>query len=167
MGRQMKLLSNRYNWSWRGLSVKALDLGSSMNRYWATGNRPLKLKTKIKTPKIINKILVLIIFIITNLGQPYAYAVSTHSQDTWKIYLHLKVVSDKQYNCINRLWYLESRWNNKSDNRKSTAYGIAQVLGTRTSDPFKQIDLGLKYIKHRFKNDGCKALAHHNKLGYY
>jgi hypothetical protein len=167
MGRQMKLLSNRYNWYWRGLSVKALDLGSSMNRYWATGNRPLKLKTKIKTPKIINKILVLIIFIITNLGQPYAYAVSTYSQDRWKLYLHTKVISDKQYVCISRLWYLESRWNNRADNRKSTAYGIAQVLDTKTNDPFKQIDAGLRYIKHRYKGDGCKALAHHNKHGYY
>lgn len=163
----MKLLSNRYNWFKRVGSVWPIDKGSSINRYWATGNRPLKLRASIKTPKIINKILVLIIFTITNLSHPYAYAVSTHSQDTWKIYLHLKVVSDKQYNCINRLWYLESRWNNKADNRKSTAYGIAQVLGTKTSDPFKQIDLGLKYIKHRFNNDGCKALNYHLKHGHY
>ena len=161
------MLSNRYNWFKRNPRLKALDMSSSINRYWTPAEQPLKLKTKIKTPKIINKILVLIIFIITNLSNTYAYGVSTHSQDTWKLYLHIKVVSDKQYKCISRLWYLESRWNNKADNRSSTAYGIAQVLGTKTNDPYKQMDLGLKYIKHRFKNDGCLALAHHYKHGYY
>jgi hypothetical protein len=163
----MKLLSNRYNWFRRGRCVWPIDKGSSINHYWATGNRPLKLRASIKTPKIINKILVLIIFIITNLSPTYAYGLSAHKQDMWKIYLHMKVVSDKQYRCVSRLWYLESRWNNKSKNSRSTAYGIAQVLGTKTSDPYKQIDAGLKYIAHRFNNDGCKALAYHLKHGHY
>ena len=162
-----KLLSNRYNWFKRVGSVWPIDKGSSINRYWTPTEQPLKLRKSIKTPKIINKTMVLIIFIITSLSPTYAYAVSTYSQDRWKLYLHTKVISDKQYNCINRLWYLESRWNNRADNHKSTAYGIAQVLGTKTSDPFNQIDAGLKYIAHRFNNDGCKALAYHNKHGHY
>ena len=162
-----KLLSNRYNWFKRSPRIKALDMSSSINRYWTPGEEPLKLRASIKTPKILNKILVLSIFIITTLGPTYAYAVSTYSQDRWKLYLHMKVVSDKQYLCINRLWYLESRWNNRADNRTSTAYGIAQVLGTKTNDPYKQIDLGLKYLKHRYKSDGCKALNHHYKNGWY
>lgn len=81
--------------------------------------------------------------------------------------MHNRVVNEKQYNCINKLWTIESHWNNKSKNKRSTAYGIAQVLGTKTSDPFKQIDAGLKYIGHRYSNDGCKALAHHKKVGHY
>ena len=162
-----KLLSNRYNWFRRSPRIKALDMSSSINRYWTPGEEPLKLRASIKTPKILNKILVLSIFIITNLGHPSAYAASTYSQDRWKLYLHNKVISDKQYVCISRLWYLESRWNNKADNRLSTAYGIAQVLDTKTNDPFKQIDAGLRYIKHRYKGDGCKALEHHYNRGWY
>lgn len=125
------------------------------------------LNTSLTPSKILNKILVLSIFIITLLGHSYAYAASTYSQDRWKLYMHMKVVSDKQYVCISRLWYLESRWNNKSNNNKSSAYGIAQVLDTKSNDPYKQIDAGLRYIAHRYNNDGCKALAHHNKHGYY
>jgi hypothetical protein len=117
--------------------------------------------------KILNKTLAFSIFIITSLGHSYAYAASTYSQDIWKLYMHNRVVNEKQYNCINKLWTIESHWNNKSKNKRSTAYGIAQVLGTKTSDPFKQIDAGLKYIGHRYSNDGCKALAHHKKVGHY
>ena len=156
-------MTRRKEWS----HAYPIDKGSSMNRYWAPPRTTPKYDGFLKTPKIINKILVLIIFIITNLSPSYAYAVSVHKQDMWKIYLHMKVVSDKQYRCVSRLWYLESRWNNKSKNSKSTAYGIAQVLGTKTSDPYKQIDAGLKYIAHRFNNDGCKALAYHLKHGHY
>ena len=126
-----------------------------------------KLNIVLNPKKMLNKILVLSILMTTTLGPTYAYAVSVHKQDMWKIYLHMKVVSDKQYRCVSRLWYLESRWNNKSKNSRSTAYGIAQVLGTKTSDPYKQIDAGLKYIAHRFNNDGCKALAYHLKHGHY
>ena len=107
------------------------------------------------------------IFIITNLSHSYAYAVSTYDQDRWKLYLHTKVISDKQYVCISRLWYLESRWNNRADNRSSTAYGIAQVLDTKTNNAYRQIDKGLAYIKHRYKGDGCKALEHHYNRGWY
>ena len=122
------------------------------------------LKTSLTPSKILNKILVLSIFIITSLGHSYAYAASTYSQDRWKLY---RVVNEKQYKCINKLWTMESHWNNKSDNKKSTAYGIAQVLDTKTTDPYKQIDAGLKYIAHRYKGDGCLALSHHKKYGHY
>ncbi len=161
------MLSNCYNWFKPSPRIKALDKSSSMNRYWTPAEQPLKLRSSIKTPKILNKILVLSIFIITSLSPTYAYAVSTYDQDRWKLYLHTKVISDKQYVCISRLWYLESRWNNRADNRSSTAYGIAQVLDTKTNNAYKQIDKGLKYIKHRYKGDGCKALEHHYNRGWY
>jgi hypothetical protein len=127
-----------------------------------------KFETSFKPKKMLNKTLVLSILItaLTN-GHTSAYAASTYSQDIWKLYMHNRVVNEKQYNCINKLWTIESHWNNKSKNRRSTAYGIAQVLGTKTSDPFKQIDAGLSYIAHRFKGDGCAALAHHRKHGHY
>jgi len=34
------------------------------------------------------------------------------------------------------------------------------------TNPYKQIDLGLKYITKRFVNP-CAALDHHKKVGHY
>jgi hypothetical protein len=39
----------------------------------------------------------------------------------------------------------------------------------KETNPYKQIDLGLKYIDNHkiYKGDACKALRHHNKKGWY
>ena len=147
--------------------VQMLDMGVYDESYNQGRKDTLNEKHVFNPKKILNKILVFSIFITLTNGHSSAYAASTYSQDIWKLYMHNRVVNEKQYNCINKLWTIESHWNNKSKNKRSTAYGIAQVLGTKTSDPFKQIDAGLKYIGHRYSNDGCKALAHHKKHGHY
>jgi hypothetical protein len=72
----------------------------------------------------------------------------------------------KEFYCLNDLWYKESRWIPTAKNPKSSAYGIAQLLKTKTKDPYTQIDLGLKYIKHRH-HTACNALAFHKKKGWY
>jgi len=65
-------------------------------------------------------------------------------------------VSGKEYSCLSKLWGKESAWNHKADNPHSTAFGIPQILGMKETNPIKQVDLGLKYIKHRYDNP-CKA----------
>jgi hypothetical protein len=147
--------------------VEMLDKGVYDLSYNRGGKDSLNERPVFNPKKMLNKILVLSILIAVTNGHSSAYAASTYSKDIWKLYMHNRVINEKQYNCINRLWTIESHWNNKSKNKRSTAYGIAQVLGTKTSDPFKQIDAGLKYIGHRYSNDGCKALAHHKKVGHY
>ena len=144
-----------------------LDKGVYDLSYNRGGKDSLNESPVFNPKKMLNKILVLSILIAVTNGHSSAYAASTYSQDIWKLYMHNRVINEKQYNCINKLWTIESHWNNKANNKKSTAYGIAQVLGTKTSDPFKQIDAGLKYIGHRYSNDGCKALARHKKVGHY
>jgi hypothetical protein len=71
-----------------------------------------------------------------------------------------------EFYCLSDLWYKESRWIPTAKNPKSSAYGIAQLLKTKTKDPYTQIDLGLKYIKHRHQT-ACNALAFHHKKGWY
>jgi hypothetical protein len=71
-----------------------------------------------------------------------------------------------EFYCLSDLWYLESRWDYKARNPKSSAAGIPQLLNLKTKDPYKQIDLGLKYIKHRHQT-ACNALAFHKKKGWY
>ena len=62
-----------------------------------------------------------------------------------------------QFECLNTLWTYESNWNPKSKNKHSTARGIAQMLNEKSSDPFKQIDHGIKYIEARYSTP-CMAL---------
>jgi len=89
--------------------------------------------------------------------------------ESYKLYAHMKLGNDKAYRCLVTLWTLESRWNPKADNPKSSAYGIPQLLNMTETNPYKQIDLGLKYITHHklYKGDTCKALDRHKKVGHY
>jgi len=89
--------------------------------------------------------------------------------ESYKLYAHMKLLDDKQYRCLVTLWRLESNWNPKADNPKSSAYGIPQLLNMTETNPYKQIDLGIKYIIHHrlYKGDTCKALDRHKKVGHY
>ena len=89
--------------------------------------------------------------------------------DAYKIYAHIKIGSYKEFNCLEKLWTKESNWRPKAKNKNSSAYGIPQLLKMKETNPYKQIDLGLKYIaKHRvYKGSACKALNHHKKRGWY
>jgi hypothetical protein len=71
-----------------------------------------------------------------------------------------------QYVCLSQLWGKESAWNHKADNPKSTAYGIAQMLGEKSKHPKKQIDNGLRYIKHRYEQP-CIAWKHWQRHRWY
>ncbi|QPR39598.1 phage tail tape measure protein [Brevibacterium casei] len=63
-----------------------------------------------------------------------------------------------QWGDLNWLVNKESSWNPNAQNPTSTAYGLFQFLngtwgtvgGQKTSDPRKQIEYGLKYIKQRY-----------------
>ncbi len=89
--------------------------------------------------------------------------------EMFKLYAHMKVANDKQYRCLVTLWNKESNWKPTARNPKSTAFGIPQLLKMKETNPFRQIDLGIKYIDaHRiYKGDVCKALAIHKIKGHY
>lgn len=71
-----------------------------------------------------------------------------------------------QRNCLRKLWYQESRYDHFADNPKSSAYGIAQLLGEKSTDPHIQILRGLQYIEHRYGTP-CKAYKHHLRKNWY
>lgn len=73
---------------------------------------------------------------------------------------------DKQWSCISKLFTAESRFDQFADNPKSTAYGIGQVLGEKSSIPEIQILRAYKYIEHRYSTP-CKAWNFHMKRNYY
>ena len=111
--------------------------------------------------------LVLIGGLLLFVNSPSAIAVSTaRDVNNYKLYAHIKLHNATQYRCLELLWDKESKWDPRADNPKSTAYGIPQLLKLKARDPYTQIDLGLKYIKHRYLTP-CKALDFHKRTGHY
>ena len=122
----------------------------------------LNTKTAVK-----NGIALLIVILTVNL--PISANAYNPSIEAYKLYAHMMVGSDKQYRCLVELWDRESHWNPKADNPKSSAYGIPQLLRMTSTNPYRQIELGIKYLNHNklYKGDICKALARHKRVGHY
>lgn len=75
--------------------------------------------------------------------------------------------SKHEWNSLFTLWHKESRWDFTADNPRSSAYGIPQLLNMDEKTPMaRQIELGLKYIQHRYGTPS-RALAFHNRHGWY
>lgn len=72
----------------------------------------------------------------------------------------------KQWTCISKLFTAESRFDQFADNPKSSAYGIGQVLGEKSSVPEIQILRAYNYIEHRYLTP-CKAWSFHMRKGHY
>ena len=83
-----------------------------------------------------------------------------------KLYAYTKLIDSKQFHCLDLLWTRESHWNSKAKNKHSSAFGIPQLLKMKEKDPFKQVDLGLKYIESRYSHP-CQAWKHWSKVGHY
>ena len=104
--------------------------------------------------------------VIASINNAYAINNNDIEKEKYKLYSHIKLTNHRQYLCLEQLWYLESKWNYRANNKRSSAYGIPQLLKLKTKDPYKQIDAGLKYIAHRYGTP-CKALTYHLKHGHY
>ena len=111
--------------------------------------------------------LVLLAGLLLFSNMPASQAINTpRDKENYKLYAHIKLTNAKQYRCLEILWNRESRWDPRADNPKSSAFGIPQMLKMKELDPFKQIDLGLKYIAHKHSTP-CRALHFHNQRGWY
>lgn len=90
----------------------------------------------------------------------------TENKEAYKLYAYAKLFNSKEFICLNALWTKESQWSSTARNKKSTAAGIPQLLKLKEKDPYKQIDLGLKYISNRYGTP-CNAWAFFKVKGYY
>lgn len=154
-------------------------LSTCVKKVWDTLNDTLKidryLTRRLRSilageplPRIARRrSLVLLAGLLLFSNMPASQAISTQrDKENYKLYAHIKLLNAKQYRCLEILWNKESRWDPRADNPKSSAYGIPQLLKMKELDPFKQIDLGLKYISKRHSTP-CKALDYHNRRGHY
>jgi len=87
-------------------------------------------------------------------------------QGIWELHL-LKITKDyKEYKCVKDLIFKES--SNNPNARTGSHYGLPQgrTRYLATASPTAQITWMMKYIKAKYY-DGCDALKHHNKKGWY
>jgi hypothetical protein len=84
------------------------------------------------------------------------------------------MVSVVEYVALHELIMRESSWNPDARNRKSTAYGLGQLIdqtwedvGIEKSDDFRiQLIASHKYVMQRY-GSWVKALEHHKQNGWY
>jgi len=114
-----------------------------------------------------NKIIQIEEEIVYRCANPAMREMKLIAKEVAKIKVMAQFKSVKEWRALDELWYIESRWDYTADNPRSTAYGIPQLLKMDPKTPLiKQIDLGLKYIKHRYGTP-TKALKFHKKHGWY
>ena len=104
-------------------------------------------------------------FILSGMTTSNAHDLSKNIE-MYKVYTHIKLMNAKEFRCVELLWNAESHWNSRANNKKSTAYGIPQLLKMRETNPYLQIDLGLKYITKRYGST-CKAWDRFKKVKHY
>lgn len=75
--------------------------------------------------------------------------------------------SKREIGCLVTLWTGESRFDHLADNKRSSAYGIAQLLREKSSSPELQILHGIRYIGARYGESACRALRHHERRNWY
>jgi hypothetical protein len=143
-----------------------LKITLKIDRYLTKGLRSMLVGEPL--PRLARRrSLVLLAGLLLFSNMPTSNAINTHrDKENYKLYAHIKLLNAKQYRCLEILWNKESRWDPRADNPKSSAFGIPQLLKMKELDPFIQIDLGLKYIRHRHSTP-CRALDFHNKTGHY
>lgn len=92
---------------------------------------------------------------------PSAEAINLTAKQFAKVSLN-----NKEYKCLFKLYYYESRWNPKSKN--GNHYGIPQgrSIYLKTATPIDQIRWGINYNYSRY-GSMCKALKHFEQKGWH
>jgi hypothetical protein len=95
-------------------------------------------------------------------------------------YAKQKINNSDEFKCFDELMHRESSWRTRkdpqfADNPRSSAYGIPQALPGHKmksagadwrTNPVTQIRWAISYIEERYETP-CKALAFHNRKGWY
>lgn len=142
------------------------NYAQSTNVLWPLGTIRLFASSPVGSREMRRAYLVGVLCLVGLIQLPMAAATQPQPKELYKLYAHTQLLNDKEYRCLKKLWDRESRWDPTADNPKSSAYGIPQLLRLKETNPFKQIDRGLSYIKHRHGTP-CKAYAYHLKKGHY
>lgn len=100
------------------------------------------------------------------------YPHHANSSESWKFHqMNLKLYAINliddwdQSLCFIEVIHRESSWNYKAKN--GSHYGLGQMRSTwyRDLNPFKQVEVSIKYFNHRY-GSMCKALEHSKTKGW-
>ena len=70
-----------------------------------------------------------------------------------------------QWRCLDAIIWKESNY--RPNARTGSHWGISQIKNLGPKPIHIQIQRTLKYLKHRYNNNACKALAHHNHYNWW
>ena len=95
------------------------------------------------------------------------WADTQSSKDRFKLYLHSRVIKDKQYQCAYALYMAESKFDSQAKN--GSHYGIPQLRNDKLKnlDGYTQIDWGIRYVKARYSGNYCIAWDHFQDKGWH
>jgi hypothetical protein len=95
------------------------------------------------------------------------WADTQSSKDRFKLYLHSRVIKDKDYQCAYALYMAESKFDSRAKN--GSHYGIPQLRNKKLKnlDGYTQIDWGIRYVKSRYSGDYCLAYKHFKDNGWH
>lgn len=109
---------------------------------------------------------------------PKAGTVIAYYDNKYQEYAITQLTKRNQLNewyCLWALWNRESNWRPSAHEHTTGAYGIPQIQPfmwkllqlKQTSNGFKQVDAGMKYIDRRYAGSPCKAYASSLARGWY
>ena len=95
------------------------------------------------------------------------WADTQSSKDRFKLYLHSRVIKDKQYQCAYALYMAESKFDSRAKN--GSHYGIPQLRNEKLKnlDGYTQIDWGIRYVQARYSGNYCIAWSHFKDKGWH
>ena len=121
--------------------------------------------------KRLGKLFVLLAMSVGTTYQNQASANQVHwinDSMNLKLYAHNKIDNWNEFVCFVELIQRESSWRYWVRNGSHTGLGQMRSEWYGKQNPRKQIDITIRYIKHRYDGKICEgALAHSKKRGWY
>lgn len=107
-----------------------------------------------------------IVFISLMLSTQVSHARPMETAMNYKLHAYNQILDWEEFICIIELYERESNWRPKAKN--GSHYGIPQGRSKylATASPYKQIEWGVRYIKHRYGTP-CAALKHFKAKGWH
>jgi hypothetical protein len=112
--------------------------------------------------------LVGIALVIVNLCFVKTNSVANDKTNHYRQWAFIQLNNLEEFDCLDYLYYRESRWNPKAVSPSGNHFGIPQGKSQwlKTATPYQQINWGIKYNKSRY-GSMCKALEHYKIKGWH
>jgi hypothetical protein len=126
-------------------------------------------KGDLRSRKIARFGLVIPLFIALNIGLLKDDSVaSLDKTNHYRQWAFIQLNNLDEFECLDKLYFAESRWNPKAVSPSGKHFGIPQGKSKwlATVDGYKQVDWGIKYNRARYSTM-CNALKHFKAKGWH